>query len=951
MSDLTPASSFDNVYQLETADLALAGTSPSQVMNRQPQALLNRTQFIRNEQIADGSRIDQAEADIDALHAFDVSLTSTNPAEGLALLPYAGQTAASTLDKGRLDSVSQLVGLIGVGADIAETISYWSGWGAALAGPVGGATYIWDTSRPKSQHNAGNIISPTVPWNGSEGTFAAYIAKTGETDPAGSGCWVHKNLTGNEFNVLQWGAKNDASTAGANNAMIQPLMNYMEASVGGGRGGVAKFPRGNYAFGVSFNVRDRVTLRGDGTEASILHFSTLTSGDAVVLGPVGPNHPFSPPGAHVFGTRLENLSISGGNVYKGSEKALVYTDGAHEHSGLFNVVLRDFVSYGVHYNTGNGGPAFFNIESCEIYGSDTLPSLGTKRGVVCNAGGALIMVKECTIAGGPTNKLAQGILMLKDNLVGTGLHFEKSTVGISLSQTDATQPRVNSISGATGNSTVPTLVDISSSFKGSLSADSLLNKSLSATGLVTLINRANNNESISDSFVANYSWPNYVAGSSNTVDAGWFGVKGDGLDYSAQLQAAINFAAASVNGAQGMVVHLPRGVIGISTTITLPNRVAVYGANGRGTVIKPVSPFASAYMFAASNGTSSMFGSRLEDMYIDARGFNMTAVVYSVAWQETCGMNRVLLQFDGTTQFGFLYETGYGGAAILKFRDIEMFSDSTAATKNGIQINQVSVSGGFVFIIENSTIAGSIANPLTRGINMVNDSIVANALHVEHCGIAVFSQGAGNVDCNTITGSGNAVTDLVAISSGFTGKVNLRSMLPNGATGNIFTNSVNGQHISASGQRCASHVYPVPGFNVHVSAQIPNVTGNGTEYTILFNSERFDLNSNYNPATGIFTAPESGKYHFNCAVKLTPGATTTTCVIKIVTTSKEYIVYRGDIDTIRDSSGTITLCGGVLADLANGDTSRIRVTVSGVGADTVDIEAAETWFTGYKLGW
>lgn len=412
-----------------------------------------------------------------------------------------------------VNDVSKLVGLVGrYSGDEISTISYHPAWQNLLAGPVGGADFAWDSTRPKSQHNGGNIVSPTVPWDGTEGTFAAYIAKTGETDPSGNGCWVHRNTRTNEFNVLQWGAKNDATTSGANNAMIQPLLDYMEASVGGGRGGVAKFPRGNYGFGVSFNVRDRVTLRGEGTEASILHFATLTSGNAVVLGPTGPNHPLNPGGSHVFGTRLENLSISGGNVYKGSEKALVYTDGAHEHSGLFNVVLRDFVSWGVHYNTGNGGPAFFNLESVEIYGNDALPTLGTKRGVVCNAGGAVVIVKEATITGGPTNKLGNGILMLKDNLIANGLHFENCSAGVSFSQTDATQPRVNTIIGATGNLSVTPggLVDIASSFVGSIAASGIINKSLSGTGLITLINRVTS-ETFIDQALGSYAYPSAIS--------------------------------------------------------------------------------------------------------------------------------------------------------------------------------------------------------------------------------------------------------------------------------------------------------------------------------------------------------------------------------------------------------------------------------------------------------
>lgn len=412
-----------------------------------------------------------------------------------------------------IDSVAALAGLSGrYAGDTLQTASYYSGWAAQLAGPVGGATFVWDATRPKSQHNGGNIISPTVPWDGAEANLAAYIAKTGETDPAGAGCWVHKNLRGNEYNVLQWGAKNDATTNGANDAMIQPLLDYIEAPVGGGYGGIVNFPRGNYRFSIYFNVRDRTTLRGEGTSATILQFLGTSVGNCITLGPTGPNHPLNPNGHWVFGVRLECLAVSGGNSYKGLDRALIYTDGAHEHSGLFNVVLRDFVNFGVHYATGNGGPALFEVSDVEIYGSDTAPTAGTKRGISCNAGGALILVRHATITGGDTNKLAQGIAMFKDNLIAQGVHFENATSGISLSQTDAASPRVNVISGVTGNSTVGTsgLVDIASGFEGSVSAHGLINKSLSTTGLITLINRKTG-ESFTDQALAAYMYPSAVS--------------------------------------------------------------------------------------------------------------------------------------------------------------------------------------------------------------------------------------------------------------------------------------------------------------------------------------------------------------------------------------------------------------------------------------------------------
>ncbi len=446
-------------------------------------------------------------------------------------VPYTVQDMSSTsdLNKGaaligratrHLDSVVKLVGLSGrYAGDTVVTDGYWPGLTSTSIGPVGGGVYVWVPSQPKSSHNAGKYISPTVPWDGQEATFASYIARTGETIPGGNGCWVLVTED-NVFNALQWGAKNDATANGANDAMIQPLLNYVEAAVGGGFGGIVYFPRGNYRFLTYFNVRDRTTLRGEGTSATILQFPASTAGNCITFGPTGPNHPTRPAGEYVFANRLEKLAVSASNVYKGLDRALVYTDGAHEHSGLYEVVLRDFVSYGVHYNTGNGGPASFKLSSVEMYGSDTAPSFGVKRGLVCNAGGAQIVVEHSTITGGDSNPLAQGIAMFKDNLVLSAVHFENCNVGVSLSQSDAAAPKSNTILSITGNSTVTPghLVDISSTFQGSVSAHGLVNTSLAVTGLGVLINRKTG-EAFLDQALGSYTYPQAVSPGSSIAHA------------------------------------------------------------------------------------------------------------------------------------------------------------------------------------------------------------------------------------------------------------------------------------------------------------------------------------------------------------------------------------------------------------------------------------------------
>ncbi|MEV0792549.1 hypothetical protein [Kribbella sp. NPDC050459] len=65
--------------------------------------------------------------------------------------------------------------------------------GAYHAGETpGGGMFVHDPTVPKNLHNGGDIISATVPWDGTPATIAGFLAGTGETDPSGSGCFVRQ---------------------------------------------------------------------------------------------------------------------------------------------------------------------------------------------------------------------------------------------------------------------------------------------------------------------------------------------------------------------------------------------------------------------------------------------------------------------------------------------------------------------------------------------------------------------------------------------------------------------------------------------------------------------------------------------------------------------------------------------------------------------------------------
>lgn len=64
--------------------------------------------------------------------------------------------------------------------------------------------------------------------------------------------------------------------------------------------------------------------------------------------------------------------------------------------------------------------------------------------------------------------------------------------------------------------------------------------------------------------------------------------------------------------------------------------------------------------------------------------------------------------------------------------------------------------------------------------------------------------------------------------------------------------------------------YPLqPAFVAYLSGNLTNKTGDGTNYTIIFDSTLKNIGTCYNTSTGTFTAPVAGTYIFNMNVFLT----------------------------------------------------------------------------------
>lgn len=131
-----------------------------------------------------------------------------------------------------------------------------------------------------------------------------------------------------------------------------------------------------------------------------------------------------------------------------------------------------------------------------------------------------------------------------------------------------------------------------------------------------------------------------------------------------------------------------------------------------------------------------------------------------------------------------------------------------------------------------------------------------------------------------------------------------------------------------------------PSFSAYNSSARANETGDGTVYTLIFNTEEYDRGGVFD-GTSTFTAPVAGIYSFNCRVLLTNlGAGHTSGQINLTKTG--ITTYYGDtynVAAMRTSSNIATLAISKRISLTAGQTVTATVAVSG-GAKTVGIDGS-----------
>jgi hypothetical protein len=132
-----------------------------------------------------------------------------------------------------------------------------------------------------------------------------------------------------------------------------------------------------------------------------------------------------------------------------------------------------------------------------------------------------------------------------------------------------------------------------------------------------------------------------------------------------------------------------------------------------------------------------------------------------------------------------------------------------------------------------------------------------------------------------------------------------------------------------------------------IAAGQTNVTGDDTEYTVLFaSSERFDQGGNF--ASPTFTAPVTGKYYLTASVGISGGSSSITYTNMYITTSNYRYDWFSGAGGNFGEGGSFKPSFSIIADMDASDTAVVKISVGGMGSDSLDV-TDNSFFGGYLM--
>lgn len=220
--------------------------------------------------------------------------------------------------------------------------------------------------------------------------------------------------------------------------------------------------------------------------------------------------------------------------------------------------------------------------------------------------------------------------------------------------------------------------------------------------------------------------------------------------------------------------------------------------------------------------------------------------------------------------------------------------------------------------------SGALNVTSTNGALTINSGTGALGISTDASATTVSFATGGAV--KTVTLGSTNTTSSTAIKSG---------------SGNVAINS--GLTIDSSGR---NYNTVQPAFSAYLTTSQNNVTGDGTTATVISDTELFDQGSNYNNATGIFTAPITGRYFFNAATQCTTIIAQTGGYMQLTATSHTFVANFLNAAAVQGAQNLGEQVSAFI-NMTAGDTCKAEVTYSG-STKTVNI-GGNSFFAGYLV--
>ncbi len=449
-----------------------------------------------------------------------------------------------------------------------------------------------------------------------------------------------------------------------------------------------------------------------------------------------------------------------------------------------------------------------------------------------------------------------------------------------------------------------------------------------------------------------------------------FGAKGDNVTNDA---TAINNAIAYAYSI-GSDVYVPSGTFLVGASIILDNNSQTLFGNGTSSVIKK-SAGVDAIVITANDcivRDLTVDGNSQANSGVGIKGSNnkVTSVqsfangshgIYRDGQATTCKRNIVENCYTHNNDgIGISCNTAPESLTIgclSSFNGLEGITDDLPSFRSGVIGNILSdncLTGGVGGIgideANNASVTGNIVNNTQSskpGICFQNN--VGNTNYCTVSGNSITNNTGGGILLGANTTSGFFAFDNVIANNSYQNNTGFDISLPAGNTANILSgiqrNAIVLDDNSAglntkAGFRCQ--------FRVYNNTLRTNVTGDGTLYTIPFDGITSNIGSYV--SAGTFTAPITGVYQLNAAVRLEGGSTQTSGIIKIVTAGSVSQTAQSGAD-IPNASSVLQMNVSDIFFMEKNDTA--TVIVAGIGGSVdMDIAASAntTFFSGSLIG-